>query len=82
MNIEIDIYGHCPVQGEGTINGMPFYFRARHGLWTMTIDNDPVEAAFRGAGREWAGVYENASWMDHAEARAIIEKCAKEYAGE
>ena len=82
MDIEVDIYGHCPVQGEGTINGMPFYFRARHDAWSMTVEDDPVTASIFGKGWQRTGQHENASWMNHDEARAIIEKCAKEYAGE
>jgi hypothetical protein len=29
--------GKCPVQAEGKINGMPFYFRSRGGNWSLSI---------------------------------------------
>ena len=38
--------GACPCQADGTIDGNPFYFRARHGGWTLTIAKvgvDPVD---------------------------------------
>lgn len=40
--------GACPFQAEGTINGKPFYFRARHGSWTLEVaevGDDPVRNA-------------------------------------
>lgn len=36
--------GVCPVQAEGTINGKPFYFRARHGKWSLDIADSTFEA--------------------------------------
>lgn len=39
--------GLCPVQAEGKINGLPFYFRSRGGSWSLSIaatpDGDPLE---------------------------------------
>ncbi len=29
--------GACPTQAEGTIDGHPFYFRARHGVWSLLV---------------------------------------------
>lgn len=29
--------GNCPVQATGTVAGVPFYFRARHGHWRVEI---------------------------------------------
>lgn len=35
--------GNCPVQAEGSIDGKPFYFRARGNSWRMNIGgDDPV----------------------------------------
>jgi hypothetical protein len=38
--------GTCPVQAEGKINGLPFYFRSRGGSWSLSIaatpDGDPL----------------------------------------
>lgn len=39
------IGGYCPCQAGGTFFGHPFYFRARHGEWTLDVANpgkDPV----------------------------------------
>ena len=39
--------GLCPVQAEGKINGLPFYFRSRGGSWFLSIaatpDGDPLD---------------------------------------
>ena len=46
--------GQCPVQAEGKINGLPFYFRSRGASWSLSIaatpDGDPLddEARFYG----------------------------------
>ena len=34
------IYGQCPVQGFGLVDGYPWYFRARWETWSMEISND------------------------------------------
>ena len=39
-NIE-SIGGMCPTQAEGTLNdGRRFYFRARHGVWSLQVGSD------------------------------------------
>lgn len=78
--IIFEISGNCPVQAEGTINGEPFYFRARGQRWSIGIGGDPV------GGGEW--YYEEpygdtpfaASWMSEYEARAFIYQAAEKYA--
>jgi hypothetical protein len=39
--------GQCPVQAEGKINGLPFYFRSRGANWSLSIaatpDGDPLD---------------------------------------
>ncbi len=43
LSVVIDnIGGNCPVQAEGTVNGEPFYFRARGGHWSMSIGGSDV----------------------------------------
>jgi hypothetical protein len=34
------IFGHCPVQGCGLVDGYPWYFRARGESWEMEIADD------------------------------------------
>ena len=36
------IGGQCPVQAEGTIDGKPFYFRARNAYWSIGIGGEDV----------------------------------------
>ena len=39
------IGGSCPFQADGSFYGNPFYFRARHGDWTLEVaapGEDPV----------------------------------------
>ena len=74
-----DIWGHAPVQAKGSVNGKTFYFRARHRHWSMAIgvksDEDDEKS-------EWyrESEHPNPSWMEHDEAKAIIETCAADYA--
>lgn len=71
------IYGFCPVQGTGTVDGLCWYFRARFGEWTFTVWNEQ----FTSVGEipstpprwETAGEHEDASWMKYSEAWKCIE---------
>lgn len=76
--------GNCPVQSEGTINGVPYYFRARGEHWSMAIGPDPVDIScgFKEGWykeQEWGDNPYAAGWMDVDEARKLIEQCAEEY---
>lgn len=83
--LEISHLGsNCPVQGEGTINGVPFYFRARGQRWTMSIGEDPIDVACgfkEGWHKEepWGKEMFDAGWMPWETAKEIIERCAEEY---
>lgn len=83
MNIEItEIGGACPVQAEGTIDGNPFYFRARWDDWEFVVSQpgtDPVQVLIDGNGFYREGEHPNAGRMSVEEARDIIEQCAAEY---
>lgn len=81
MNLKIDwIDGNCPVQGEGYINGLPFYFRARGSHWSLTvyIDNK-TEWKYE---EQYGDQPYSAGWMENSEANAFIEKAAGMYVGE
>lgn len=87
-DIKMECIGYaCPVQYEGTINGTPFYFRARGERWRMGIGEHPVEVAF-GHREGWTknlpyGDYKFAAgWMPVEEAEEIIKKCAVEFTAE
>jgi len=78
------IGGNCPVQAEGMIGGLPFYFRARGEHWSFRVadkpDGDPVD----GLGFYYEESYAEgeqfaAGWMEESEARTFIEKAAKLY---
>lgn len=86
VNIGV-IGGNCPLQAEGTIDGVPFYFRARGRRWTMGIGKDPVgilttietktDEWF--AECTWGAERFAAGWMPEEEARRLIDWCASEY---
>ena len=80
MQLEI-VYlgGNCPVQADGTVDGVPFYFRARHQHWTFSVGADPVmEEDFLISNRYGTGPHD-AGWMPEAEALAIIKVSAEAY---
>jgi hypothetical protein len=59
MSLVIDwLGGNCPVQAEGTLDGVPFYFRARG--TSVTVD----------VGDEWP----HAGWISEPLARAYIDE--------
>lgn len=69
--------GQCPVQGEGTVDGLSWYFRARHDEWSFEVWRGP----FREDGELpigdpiWSarGEANDASWMRMSEAWSLIE---------
>lgn len=87
LRIEM-IAGYCPVQAEGTIDGVPFYFRARGRRWSMSIGKNPVSilTTIEANTDEWYAESTwglerfAAGWMPEAEARRLVEWCASEYA--
>lgn len=72
--------GCCPVQAEGTIDGKPFYFRARGSSWSMSIGGSDVVG-----NPDW--YYQqaygedgfSAGWMTEVEALTFINESAKLY---
>ena len=82
----------APVQAEGTLDGHPFYFRARGELWTFSLAEEPgldpvyIDSADSAVGRGYflAAQYGAprsfaASHMALAEARDLIGECARRY---
>lgn len=73
-----DIGGYCPVQAEGTFDGVPFYFRARGERWTIGVGGDDIWLK-----PDW--FYEEpygdgpfaAGWMSISEAEGFIRKAAR-----
>ncbi len=79
----------CPVQIEGTVDGMHFYFRARWDAWTFGIgrtDDEAVDATWKPSGRSWctggndaSGEAFASSWMPHSEAWKHVEASIAEW---
>jgi hypothetical protein len=72
--------GAYPTQYEGSIDGKPFYFRLRHGWWTMTIaHHDPVLPKRDDCLIHREGEYEpypDCGYMEHGEVMARIVAAA------
>lgn len=92
LNLSGKIQGPAPVQAEGTVNGFPFYFRARYDTWTFAISEnpavDPVDIQMDEQGKTYGFFAEGraggewdyaASYLDDDRAILIIERCAREY---
>jgi len=87
--IEMDYFGgSAPVQAWGTINGRPFYFRARHAHWSFAVSLDPTvdpaDIAYPDQGFYREEIYDvngpaSASYMPHDEAETIIRRCVAQF---
>lgn len=73
------IGGNCPVQGQGTIDGVPFYFRARGEHWSFSVGQDPVCHPDWILKEPYGDTPFAAGWMSEEEARAFIEIAADRY---
>jgi len=78
LKIEM-IGGNCPVQAEGTVNGQPFYFRARGEHWSFGVGVDPIGDPAWYHQERWSDEEFAAGWMDEAVARRLIDRCAAAY---
>ena len=79
--------GFCPVQGYGDVDGLTWYFRARHDAWSFEVwrvpfrsDNEtggclPVEDPVWMAEAEYGDAEHDASWMPFSHAWQFIEAC-------
>jgi hypothetical protein len=73
------IGGQCPVQAEGTIDGKPFYFRARGQHWELRIGDDPMAATAWSHRQAYGNEPYAAGWMTEDEARKFIVEAAKSF---
>jgi hypothetical protein len=71
--------GNCPVQADGTIDGVPFYFRARGQQWSIGIGSHPLDAPTWYHRELWGDDPYGAGWMSREEAEHLIHVCAKWY---
>jgi hypothetical protein len=84
VEIKIDtIGGNCPVQAEGTINGKPFYFRARGQHWSLSIGGADLigNPEFSYAEKCGDGPF-TAGWITEDEARTFIDRGAAIFANQ
>lgn len=78
--------GLCPVQAEGWVNGIPFYFRSRHDHWSVSIGEDPIGTPWDHPGYYREEVFSPYGWehdagyMHQNVALDIIWRCAREFA--
>jgi len=79
QGLQIDwLGGNCPVQAEGTIDGVPFYFRSRGDRWSFGVGPEPV------GDPEWEhiepyGEWPEAGWITTEQAEAFINKAVAIY---
>lgn len=69
------IGGNCPVQGEGTVDGSAFYFRARGDGWQFHVaptEDDIFDAPTFYIERDYGDGPFDAGWMPLHEAYAFI----------
>ncbi len=78
MGLEV-IYlaGNCPVQGEGSFDGKPFYFRARGSYWIVYLYDTQSQADQLVDGQvlaweNYGSGHFDAGWMDNSEAMGFI----------
>lgn len=80
--IEITLIGgNCPVQAEGTVNGVPFYFRARGKRWSMSIGGQPVGDPAWYYEEAYGDDYE-AGWMPVEMAETFLRLAARRWLDE
>ncbi|MBY3433418.1 hypothetical protein HFN89_04590 [Rhizobium laguerreae] len=78
--VHIDwLWGYCPVQAEGTVDGQKFYFRARGIRWRIGVGGDAVTNPAWGYGESYGSGPFAAGWMPEEKARDFIAKAVNLY---
>lgn len=76
--IEYDwIGGQCPMQAEGTVDGVPFIFRSRGNRWTLEVGY--FEATAWSYSEPYGEERFAAGWITGDQARQFVEKAAGIY---
>lgn len=81
------IYGAAPVQAEGTINNLPFYFWAKYNEWSFAVSKnpsiDPVDIQIPEIAEKHGflieGEREKASYLTPEESEKMIIRCCQKY---
>jgi hypothetical protein len=71
--------GVCPVQIDGTVDGTPFYFRARGEFWTLGIGQEPIGEPDWFWGQRYSQEKYVAGWMPLDEARSFLFEAIARY---
>ena len=76
--------GNCPIQGEGhTVDGYPWYFRARGNRWTFEVGGNKDGNGIGGRRLFVSCPYENepyeAGWMPNDDAERFLRRCLRRY---
>lgn len=80
MSLEGRIMGLCPVEGEGSVDGHEFYFKARGQRWKLYVAavageaGDPLDASAWSTGAPWGDDPHGAGYMSEEEAWRLIEE--------
>jgi hypothetical protein len=78
--VEIEsLHTNCPVQLEGRIDGLPFYFRARGSHWSFGVGADPVGEPVWEYGEDYGDDEVSAGWMSEEEAYGFVLAAIKRY---
>lgn len=78
VHISTEYVGFMPNQIEGTINGRPFYFRARHGSWRIEW-SDTKETFAEGQGEKLGIWLEEPGWWEGEDASAFCRTVIGRY---
>jgi len=82
--VDVPFGGACPVQGEGTLDGHPVYYRSRGTSWSFEVwekgtpwtnclpEGDPIFCCVESK-YEWP----NAGWIEASESMANIKKAVE-----
>ena len=80
MGVRVDwLGGNCPVQAEGTVDGLPFYFRSRGEHWSMSIGGSDVVGAPEWHYEQGYGSWPDAGWITTDEAEGFIALAVRRY---
>jgi hypothetical protein len=79
------VRGFCPTQGEGTVDGLPWYYRSRHGGFYFVVagraDADPIDVR-HGDAPGFCREGDADEWEPVADAWATIRRLIDEFRAE
>ena len=74
--------GYCPVQADGRVDGVPFYFRARGNAWSMSVGQKPILSPEWFYKEQYGERPYEAGWMPLDVAKDMISKAVELYLSE